>query len=70
MKTIRSLSTPALFLYGPCRVRTAEAMTLGSLEDAGGVIPGIKSKDLEDYGHFLQWECPDDVNRELMAFLS
>jgi pimeloyl-ACP methyl ester carboxylesterase len=23
-----------------------------------------------NYGHFLQWEAPDEVNRELISFLS
>ena len=67
----RKLSLPALFLYGSRRVRTAEAMGAGPLDDAWrGVIPNVKAKNLGDYGHFLQWECPDAVNRELMAFLN
>ena len=46
-------------------------MGSGPLEDAWrGVIPNIKTKHLGNYGHFLQWECPEEVNRELMAFLS
>jgi pimeloyl-ACP methyl ester carboxylesterase len=67
----RTLSVPALFLYGTRRVRTAEEMGAGPLEEAWrGVIPGVQSKHLGDFGHFLQWECPDDVNRELLAFLA
>ena len=67
----RTLSVPALFLYGSRRVRTAEEMGAGPLDEAWrGVIPGVQSKNLGDYGHFLQWECPDDVNRELLAFLA
>ena len=67
----RTLSVPGLFLYGTRRVRTAEEMGAGPLDDAWrSVIPNVQSKHLGDYGHFLQWECPDDVNRELSAFLA
>ena len=67
----RKLSIPALFLYGTRRERTAERMGSGPLEDAWrGVIPNVKTKHLGNYGHFLQWECPEEVNRELMVFLS
>ena len=34
------------------------------------ISPNARSKDLGNCGHFLQWECPDAVNRELLAFLS
>ena len=67
----RVLSTPLLFLYGIRRARTAEAMGTGPLEDVWRkVFPNVKSKHLGNYGHFLQWEAPDEVNRELVAFLS
>jgi pimeloyl-ACP methyl ester carboxylesterase len=46
-------------------------MGSGPLEDAWrGVIPNVKTKHLGNYGHFLQWECPEEVNQELMVFLS
>ncbi len=67
----RQLSTPLLFLFGTRRVKTAELMGAGPLEDAWrGLFPNVKAKHLGNYGHFLQWEAPDEVNRELMAFLS
>lgn len=67
----RQLSTPVLFLFGERRVRTAEAMGAGPLENAWRKqFPNIKAKNMGNYGHFLQWEAPEQVNRELMAFLS
>jgi len=67
----RQLSTPVLFLFGDRRVRTAELMAAGPLEDAWRKqFPNVKAKHMGNYGHFLQWEAPEEVNRELMAFLS
>jgi len=41
------------------------------LEDASRqLFPNAQAKDLGNYGHFLQWEAPDEVNRELMTFLA
>lgn len=67
----RQLSTPLLFLFGTRRVRTAEAMRAGPLEDTWRkIFPKVRAKHLGNYGHFLQWEAPEEVNRELLAFLS
>ena len=67
----RTLSTPLLFLWGSRRVRTAEAMGTGPLEEAWKkIFPNSRGKDLGDYGHFLQTEAPKEVNREVMAFLT
>ena len=67
----RQMSTPLLFLFGVRRARTAETMGAGPLEDAWRkVFPNTKAKHMGDYGHFLQWETPEEVNRELLAFLS
>jgi pimeloyl-ACP methyl ester carboxylesterase len=33
-------------------------------------FPQARAKNLGDYGHFIQWEAPDLVNRELLAFLA
>ena len=42
-----------------------------SLEDAWrGVFPNIQGKDMGNYGHFLQWETPEDTNQEIMDFFS
>ncbi len=42
-----------------------------NLEDAPRqLFPNAQAKDLGNYGHFLQWEAPDEVNRELMTFLA
>ena len=66
----RQMSIPVLFLFGARRARTAEAMGAGPLEDAWRkVFPNVKAKHMGNYGHFLQWEAPEEVNRELMAFL-
>jgi len=65
------LSTPFLFLFGTRRVRTAAAMGAGPLEDVWQpIFPKARAKHLGPYGHFLQWEAPEEVNRELLAFLA
>ena len=40
------------------------------LEGWRKVLPEVRGKYLGEYGHFLQSEAPDEVNRELLAFLS
>ncbi len=32
-------------------------------------FPNSRGKHMGNYGHFLQWEAPEAVNRELLAFL-
>ena len=67
----RQLPHQVLFLYGSRQVRTAEAQGAGSLEDAWrGAFPNVQGKDTANYGHFLQWETPEDTNREIMDFFS
>ena len=67
----RVMQIPVLFLYGSRRVKTAQAMGAGPLDDAWrSVFPNVRGKDMGNYGHFLQWEAPDEVNRELLSFLS
>ena len=67
----RVLQTTVLFLYGSRRVNTAQASGAGPLDDAWrSVFPKVRGKDMGNYGHFLQWEAPDEVNRELISFLS
>ena len=67
----RVLQTPVLFLYGSRRINTAQASGAGPLDDAWrSVFPKVRGKDMGNYGHFLQWETPDEVNQELISFLS
>ena len=67
----RVLQTPVLFLYGSRRINTAQASGAGPLDDAWrSVFPKVQGKDMGNYGHFLQWEAPDEVNHELISFLS
>ena len=66
----RQLPTPLLFLYGIRRERTAVAAGARPIGEAwNAIFPSAVSKNLGNYGHFLQWECPEDVNREVLAFL-
>ena len=65
----RKLPMPLLFLYG-VRRRTAVAAGARPVGEAwNAIFPNASSKNLGNYGHFLQWECPEDVNREVLAFL-
>ena len=66
----RQLATPVLYLWGARRARTAAALGADLLEGWRKVFPKVRGKYLGEYGHFLQSEAPDEVNRELLAFLS
>ena len=66
----RQLSTPFLFLWGNRRARTAEALGTNPLELWRKIFPNVRGKNLGEYGHFLQSEAPEEVSRELLAFLS
>ena len=67
----RQLDIPFLFLFGVRRARTAERMGAGALEEAWRkFFPNADARHMGNYGHFLQWETPDSVNRELLDFLS
>jgi pimeloyl-ACP methyl ester carboxylesterase len=67
----RTLPMPLLFLFGVRRARTAERMGAGPLEEAWRkFFPNAEARHMGNYGHFLQWETPDAVNRELLDFLS
>ena len=66
----RQLPMPLLFLYGVRRERTAVAAGARPIGEAwNAIFPNAASRNLGNYGHFLQWECPGDVNREVLAFL-
>ena len=66
----RKLSTPLLFLWGNRSARTAEAMGSDPLEAWRKPFPNVRGKNLGEYGHFLQSEATEEVNQELLAFLS
>ncbi|MCE2462628.1 MAG: alpha/beta hydrolase [Dehalococcoidia bacterium] len=66
----RKLSTSVLYLWGARRARTAAALGSDPLEAWQQVFPKARGKHLGEYGHFLQSEAPELVNRELLAFLS
>ncbi len=66
----RQLPMPLLFLYGVRRERTAVAAGARPIGEAwNAIFPNAVSRNLGNYGHFLQWECPEYVNREVLAFL-
>lgn len=66
----RQLSTPFLYLWGSRRARSAELLGVDPLGSWTKIFPNGSGKNLGDYGHFLQTEAPEEVNRELLAFLS
>ena len=66
----RVLTHPLLFLYGDRRVRTAQEMGVASLDDSWKkFFPNVIGRHMGNYGHFLQWETPDAVNRAILEFL-
>ena len=65
----RVLATPFLYLLGARRARTSEALGTDTVESWGKIFPNMRWKNLGEYGHFLQTEAPDLVNRELLDFL-
>ena len=66
----RQLSNPMLYLWGARRARTAEVLGTDPLGAWRKIFPNARGKNLGEYGHFLQTEAPDEVNRELLAFLN
>ena len=66
----RKLSTPMLYLWGMRRAKNSEALGVDPLEEWRKAFPKARGRNLGDYGHFLQSEAPEEVNRELIAFLS
>ncbi len=65
----RQLLQPLLYLWGNRRARTAAAMGTEPMAGWKKIFPNATGKNLGEYGHFLQTEAPDEVNRELLAFL-
>jgi pimeloyl-ACP methyl ester carboxylesterase len=67
----RTLSIPLLYLWGARRARSATSLGVTDPLDAWKkIFPNAQGKHIGNYGHFLQWEAPEEVNRELLAFLS
>jgi len=65
----RRIEQPALFIAGDRD--PVLAMMPGGLEAMAENVPGLrKAVVLPGCGHWTQQERPDDVNRELLAFLS
>jgi pimeloyl-ACP methyl ester carboxylesterase len=63
---------PGAFLHRRRERPPEPAAALGAdpLEAWRKVFPTVRGKSLGEDGHFLQSEAPDEVNRELLAFLS
>lgn len=62
------IQQPALFLIGDeDPVGVLEAYTIQQMPK---VVPDLTSHVLENCGHWLQCEQPDEVNRQLQAFLA
>lgn len=59
------VTQPALFIYG-----TADGvMTFAPMDPMKNLVPNLKIVSLEGAGHWTQQERPDEVNREMIAFL-
>jgi pimeloyl-ACP methyl ester carboxylesterase len=59
------VTQPALFIYGT----SDGVMTFAPMDPMKNLVPNLKMVSLEGCGHWTQQERPDDVNREMIAFL-
>jgi pimeloyl-ACP methyl ester carboxylesterase len=61
----KRIEQPALFLYG-----TADGvMSFAPMDPMKQLVPNLKIVSFEGAGHWTQQERPEDVSRELVAFL-
>lgn len=66
----RQLSLPLLYLWGDHRKRIASLADIEAFEPWRRVFPNARGRYVESAGHFLHEERPEEVNGELLAFLS
>jgi len=65
----RQLSIPGLYLWGERRQRTAWAAGIDPVASWKKAMPNLRAEHIPGGGHFLHEEKPEEVNRELLAFL-
>jgi epoxide hydrolase A/B len=64
------ITQPALFIAGTRDAVITGAMGERALQDLDSVVPNLKRKILiDDAGHWIQQERPDEVNAALIGFL-
>ena len=66
----RKLNLPALVLYGDRRAQLSAKYGADPLEAWKEYLPNARGRQIKDGGHFLHEEKPEEVNQELLTFLS
>ena len=66
----RQLNIPTLYLWGDRRQRTSAAAGLDPVESWRKALPAVRAVHIPGGGHFLHEEKPQEVARELLAFLA
>ena len=66
----RTVQTPLRYLWGSRRELSAQRVGAVPLDAWTKHFPNSTGKYIGDYGHFLQTEAPDEVNRELLEYLN
>ena len=66
----RKLNLPALVLYGDRRAGLSSSYGVDPLEAWQQHLSNARGREIKQGGHFLHEEQPEEVNKELLSFLS